>query len=46
MLLCYDVTLEMDSLGAGGQDLMTQQEYLTYTGKESTGIATEGHFNG
>ncbi|KAL3150541.1 hypothetical protein ABBQ32_000356 [Trebouxia sp. C0010 RCD-2024] len=39
-------TSHPDEAITSGQELMTQQEYLTYIGKESTGIATEGHFNG
>lgn len=40
------VTPQGRACGAGVQELMTQQEYLIYIGKESTGIATDGHFSG
>jgi len=38
--------IECDLLPAGGRDMMTQQEYMQYTGMQADSIASDGHFTG
>ncbi len=38
--------IQCDLLAAGGRDMMTQQEYMQYTGMQADSIASDGHFNG
>lgn len=38
--------VQCDLLSAGGRDMMTQQEYMRYTGMQADSIASDGHFNG
>lgn len=40
------ITSNQDDTAACGPELMTQQEYMAYTGKECKGIASSGHFSG
>ena len=38
--------MQCDPLPAGGQDMMTQQEYMQYKGMQADSIASDGHFTG
>ena len=38
--------VQWDLLLAGGRDMMSQQEYMQYTGMQADSIASDGHFTG
>ncbi|DBA79207.1 TPA: hypothetical protein ACH3X1_009025 [Trebouxia sp. C0004] len=39
-------TMQPEEVGPSGRDMMTQQEYMQYTGMQADSIASDGHFTG
>ncbi|KAL0053359.1 hypothetical protein WJX82_004719 [Trebouxia sp. C0006] len=39
-------TIQSEEAGPSGRDMMSQQEYMQYTGMQADSIASDGHFTG